>query len=183
MFHFFNDERPASWVMGQIDVAAHRTVFGVPVESSGLSHVAWENDVHGLLVTGRAPETPRLSRLVEREGMVLYGTEGRMEVAVTQGPRLRVRRFGGGRSAASRADETPELPQSPEATVLSVLDLLECLQTGREPELVSSRALRATELIFATYESSRRRGKVRLPLEIEDSPLLTGLEQGIWNPA
>jgi hypothetical protein len=66
--------------------------------------------------------------------------------------------------------------------VLSVLDLLDCLETGREPELSSRKALRVTELIFATYESSRRRGRVTLPLEIDDSPLLTGLEQGYWQP-
>jgi UDP-N-acetylglucosamine 3-dehydrogenase len=174
MFHFFNEERPAVWVMGQIDVSSPRTVFGVPVETSGLSHIAWGNDVWGLLITGRAPQTPRLGKLVEREGIVIHGTEGRIEVGVTGGPRLRVRQFG-------RADETPELPPSEDATVLSVLDLLHCLETGQEPELSSRRALRATELIFATYESSRRRGRVTLPLEIEDSPLLTGLERGFWH--
>jgi len=31
----------------------------------------------------------------------------------------------------------------------------------------------ATELIFATYESSRIRGRVKLPLKIKDSPLLS----------
>jgi hypothetical protein len=41
------------------------------------------------------------------------------------------------------------------------------------------RALRATELIFATYESSRRRGRVELPLTIEDSPLLAMIEAGV----
>jgi predicted dehydrogenase len=175
MLHFFNEERPAAWVMGQIDVSSARTVFGVPVETSGISHIAWENEVWGLLITGRTPQTPRLSRMVEREGIVIQGTEGRIEVGVTGGPRLRVRRFG-------KPDETPELPPAQDATVLSVLDLLECLETGREPELSSRKALRATELIFATYESSRRRGRVTLPLEIEDSPLLTGLEQGFWHP-
>jgi hypothetical protein len=69
-----------------------------------------------------------------------------------------------------------------DATVLSVLDLLDCLDTGREPELSSRKALAATELIFATYESSRRRGRVTLPLEIDDSPLLAGLEEGWWKP-
>jgi predicted dehydrogenase len=188
MLHFFNEERPAAWVMGQIDVSERRTVFGVPVETSGVSHVAFENDVWGLLITGRAPQTPRLSKLVEREGMVIHGTEGRIEVAVTGGVRLRLRRFGG-------PDETPELPQAADATVLSVLDLLECLETGgsglggdrrpsaREPELSSRRALAATELIFATYESSSRRARVPLPLDTEDSALLTGLEQGFWHPA
>lgn len=175
MFHFFNEERPAAWVMGQIDVSIQRQVFGVPVETAGLSHVAWDDGVSGLLVTARDPAIPRLNRLVERVGMVVYGTEGRIEVAVSDGPRLRLRRFG-------QEDEIPELPSSQDATVLSVLDLLECLKTGREPELSSRRALRATELIFATYESSRRRGRVALPLEIEDSPLLAGLEQGFWQP-
>jgi predicted dehydrogenase len=174
--HFFNDERRAAWVMGQIDVSERRTVFGVPVETSGISHVAFENDVRGLLITGRAPQTPRLGKLVEREGMVLHGTEGRLEVAVTGGVRLRLRRFGG-------PDEAPELPPAADATALSVLDLLVCLETGREPELSSRRALAATELIFATYESSRRRGRVTLPLDIEDSALLTGLEEGLWQPA
>ena len=174
MFHFFNEERPAAWVMGQIDVSAPRQVFGVPVETSGVSHIAWENDVWGLLVTGHPPQTPRLSKLVEREGMVIHGTEGRLEVAVLNGPRLRLRRFG------KHEDEVPALAQTEDATVLSVLDLLECVETGREPELSSRKALRATELIFATYESSRRRGRVALPLEIEDSPLITGLDQGLW---
>ena len=55
--------------------------------------------------------------------------------------------------------------------------MIDALKSGREPELSGERALRATELIFATYESSRRRGRVGLPLEIEDSPLLAMLEE------
>ena len=57
-----------------------------------------------------------------------------------------------------------------------VLDLVDALQTGREPMLAARKALQATELIFATYESSRKRGRVDLPLEIEDSPLLSMIE-------
>jgi UDP-N-acetylglucosamine 3-dehydrogenase len=175
MFHFFNAERPAAWVMAQIDVSSKRQVFGVPVETSGISHIAFANDVWGLLITGHPPETPRLGKLVEREGIVVHGTEGRIEVGVTGGVRLHLRRFGA-------PDVTPELPPTEDATALSIRDLLDCLETGREPELSSRRALRATELIFATYESSRRRGRVSLPLEIDDSPLLSGLEQGFWQP-
>ena len=61
---------------------------------------------------------------------------------------------------------------------LGVLDLVDALKTGREPELAGRRALRATELIFATYESSRRRGRIDLPLEIEDSPFLAMVVAG-----
>ena len=43
--------------------------------------------------------------------------------------------------------------------------------------------LRATELIFATYESSRRRGRVDLPLAVEDSPFLSMVESGVMATA
>jgi predicted dehydrogenase len=59
-----------------------------------------------------------------------------------------------------------------------ILDLIDALKNGREPELSGQRALRATELIFATYESSRRRGRVDLPLDIEDSPFLAMRGEG-----
>jgi hypothetical protein len=59
-----------------------------------------------------------------------------------------------------------------------VLDLVDALKTGREPELSARRALAATELIFATYESSRRRGRIDLPLTIADSPFLSMVESG-----
>ena len=45
-----------------------------------------------------------------------------------------------------------------------VVDLIDALRAGCEPELSARRALRATELIFATYESSHRRGRIDLPL-------------------
>lgn len=176
MFQFFNRERQASWVIGQIDASLDRKVFGVPVETQGISSIYWDNGVWGLLTTGNNPDTSRLGKLVDREGIVIHGTEGRMEIAVTNGPTLRVRRFG------QPTDEWPELQRTQDETVLATLNLLDCLGSGREPELSSRRALRATEMIFATYESSRRRARVDLPLDIEDSPLITGLEQGYWQP-
>ena len=67
-------------------------------------------------------------------------------------------------------------------TVLSVLDLIACLESGAEPRLSARKALQATELIFATYESSRRRGRVVLPLDAEDSALITMLKEGAVGP-
>ncbi len=60
-----------------------------------------------------------------------------------------------------------------------VLDLIDALKTGREPELAGRRALQATELIFATYESSRRRGRIDLPLTVEDSPFRAMVDEGL----
>ena len=44
--------------------------------------------------------------------------------------------------------------------------------------LSARKALQATELIFATYESSRSAAASTCPLEIEDSPFLSMLESG-----
>jgi predicted dehydrogenase len=164
MFFFYNDEIPAEWVMGQIDLANVRTVFGVPVESSGLSYIRYANDVHALLATGAAQAGQCANRII--------GTDGILEVGVKDGPRVRLLRPGHSRW------EVPDLegvvPPGGD-TVLSVLDAVACLKSGREPELSSRKALQATELIFATYESARRCARVTLPLEIEESPLIAML--------
>ena len=63
------------------------------------------------------------------------------------------------------------------------MDLVDALDTGRTPLLDVSNALPTTEIIFATYESARRRGRVDLPLTIEDSPLVAMLDAGIFPDA
>jgi len=164
MFNFYNEETPAEWVMGQVDPNNPYTVFGVYVESAGISYVRYENGVNGMLVTGRDAGGSCSNRLI--------GTDGIIEVEVRNGPRLRMLR------KSSTGWEVPDLDGVVPAggdTTLSILDAIDCMKTGRTPTLCSENAMRATELIFATYESSRRRSRVRLPLEIEDSPLHTML--------
>jgi UDP-N-acetylglucosamine 3-dehydrogenase len=179
MLHFFNAETPASWVMGQIDCSTPRSVFGVPVETAGLSYVMFENGVTGMLATGRDPGGNPSSKLVAHEGLVIIGMRGLMQVGVAGGPALQVRTTVRG-FPATPATEGAVPPGGD--TVLSVKNMVECLESGEEPELSSFKAIRATELIFATYESSRRRARVTLPLEIEDSPLLSMLQEGVVGP-
>ncbi|MBV9470952.1 MAG: Gfo/Idh/MocA family oxidoreductase [Abitibacteriaceae bacterium] len=164
MFFFYNNETPAKWVMGQIELRDSRTVFAVPVESQGLSYIEFENGVHGLMITGREVWGGCATRII--------GTEGIIEVPTSDGEQVRLLRNGGkGWETPSLADKLPQR----NATVLSILDAIDCFQSGREPELSSRKAYQATELIFATYESARRRGRIDLPLEIEDSPLISML--------
>jgi hypothetical protein len=60
-----------------------------------------------------------------------------------------------------------------EATVaLGVRDAVEALRQGSEPELSSRKVIKATELIFATYQSARNGGRIDLPLDVEDSTIL-----------
>ena len=56
--------------------------------------------------------------------------------------------------------------------------MIDALRSGRESELSARRALNATEIIFAIYESSRRRGRVDLPLTIADNPLAAMVDAG-----
>jgi predicted dehydrogenase len=168
MFFFYNNDEPAEWVMGQVNWEREHSVFGVPVETHGLSYIKWKNGLHGLLVTGRDGGGRCSNRLI--------GTKGIIELNVPDGPSIRVMHED------ASGWEVPDLKDAVPPggdTTLSVLDLIDCLKTGREPVLSGRKALQATELIFATYESSRRRARIYLPLEIEDSPLITMLEKGM----
>jgi len=167
MLFFYNDETPVEWVIGQIESRGGQRIFGVPVEGQGISYFKYHNGVHGLLVTGFEAEWEASNRLV--------GTDGVIEVGHSREIPLRTRTKG------QNEWQTVELAgglHGEDYVKLAVLDVIDALKTGREPELAARKALQTTELIFATYESSRRRGRVDLPLDIEDSPFLSMLESG-----
>ncbi len=166
MFFFYNDDEPADWVIGQIDAEGGREIFGVPVEGSGISWIRYCNGREGLLATGGTGMQGCQNRLI--------GSDGIIEIGGRNQPPLRV--LSGGQSV----DVDLKGTVSPrDATTASVLDLVDAVKNGREPELSGRKALQATELIFATYQSSRCRGRVRLPLNVNDSALLSMLKDGV----
>jgi UDP-N-acetylglucosamine 3-dehydrogenase len=167
MLCYYNDECDLDWVIGQIDARGSKRIFGVLIESQGISQFKYKNGVMGLLTTGDGADRRLSNRLI--------GSDGLIDLVHEQGWQLRM--WGRG-DAGWRTIETGETVGDLEYVQRGVLDLVDALKTGREPELSGRRALRATELIFATYESSRRRGRVDLPLEIEDSPLVSMVEAG-----
>ena len=91
-----------------------------------------------------------------------------------------MRIWGKGQSDWERIDVGEGLHGSSlgDQVAIGVHDLVEALKYGREPELSGHRVIKATELIFATYESSRRRARVDLPLTIEDSPMHAMVDAG-----
>ena len=97
------------------------------------------------------------------------GTAGTIEINSKDRPPLRI--------WAKGQTDWQEIPTADnihggDAHGLGILDVIDSLRAGREPELSGRKALMATELIFATYESRRKRGRVDLPLGIDDSPYL-----------
>jgi len=168
MFHFYNDEQPARWVLGQVDLRRGQRVFGALVEDQGLSLIHFANGVDGLLITGEGRQFPEINRLIGTEGII----ETQMPGADGKWIPVRVRGAGEGEFRIPEILESDRPgPGGPEGRAAA--DILHCLEQGGEPELSVTKALRGTELIFATYESSRRRGRVDLPLLTEDSALLS----------
>ncbi len=166
MMFYYNDETPAEWVIGQIDLRGSRAIFGAMIEGQGLCQVKFVNDVRGFMVTGHDSKLGYQHRIV--------GTDGVVEIGATGWDAVRT--WFKGQTQWTELAVT-KLPDERNAVAMGVMDLIDSLRTGREPELSGDRALRATELIFATYESSRRRGRVDLPLDVDDSALLDMLEK------
>ena len=160
---FYNNDEPVEWVMGQIHCAEERTVFDVPIDTHGISLVGWKNGVTGVLTTGLTSTIQ--DRLIGSEGII--ENSNRMEV--------RMLRKG---EPDWVVPELEPLDVPGRETTLYILDAIEWLDTGVESRTSSRKAMQTTEVIFATYESSRRRGRVEMPLEIDDSPLLSMLESG-----
>jgi predicted dehydrogenase len=170
MFFFYNNETPAEWVIGQIDSRQERKVFGVPLENQAVSLWKFQNGVKGYLETGYQAGIGAENRII--------GTEGYVEVHNDQ-PCVRYR---GREDATLQTMETSEGLHGNEAIARGIADLVRCLDTGETPLLSGYNALRATEVIMSTYESSRRRGRVDLPLNVEDNALHAMLEKGEIGP-
>jgi len=171
MFCFLNEETPPVWVLGQIDASRENVVYALPHEHQALCQVMFANGARGLLFTGPENDIGCQIRVV--------GSEGTLELDNTA-PHLR-RRLRGDPDWVG-VDTAGEGLHGDLAVERGVADLIRCLETGDEPELSSRKAVRSTEIIFATYESSRRRARVDLPLEAEDSALLAMLAAGDLAP-
>jgi len=139
----------------------------VPVENHGAFLWKYKNDVFGFMGTGAAGGAIRAHNR-------LFGTEGVIEVGTADGVNLRIKRKGS--SEWEVIDTQGDGLHGPGFIDRAITDIVEALLTGREPELSARKALNATEIIFACYESSRRRALVRLPLDIEDNPLAQMME-------
>ncbi len=169
MLFFYNDETAAEWVIGQFDIRGSQRVFGALIEGHGLSHTQFANGVQAMLITGHGAGKQMVNRLL--------GSAGMIEVGVSQEVPLRM--WGKGQSGWTTIDTGGEGIHGDQNVKRGVLDLIDALKSGREPELAGRRALQATELIFATYESSRRRGRVDLPMAITDHPMLAMVSAGL----
>jgi predicted dehydrogenase len=172
MFGYLNEESPAEWVIATVDARRPVVVYGVPMETQGVAQIRYGNGVHGLLLTGTSQDAVGCQ-------IRALGSEGILELH-GQPPHVRLK---GGRGGAVAPEVEGEGKQGGNAISRGIADLIESLEVGRSPRLAADNALRATEVIFAAYESARRRGRVDLPLAIDDSPFRAMLDAGVFPDA
>lgn len=167
MLFFYNDDQPAEWVIGQIDSRTRTRAFGADMENMAISHFKWRNGVRAFVVTGFDSNIRAAHRLVG-EGGVLEANEGP----------LRVKARG---DAEWRVVEAPSPPRGEHLrTAADVVRQLD--QPGYKSILSAGYAIQSTEVIFATYLSSRLRGRVDLPLTYEGNALQDMLAAGEVGP-
>lgn len=171
MMCFYNNETDIEWVIGQIDSRTERLVFGLPVENQAIVDFQWKNGVHGILETG-----------TDDRGCAtrICGSEGIVEVGVTDGPPLR---YLGNDAIGWQTVKVEGGIHGGAPFTGAIAHVVDCLNDGTEPSLSSRNALRTTEIIFAAYESSRRRARIDLPLDVDDSAFIDMYEKGIVGPA
>jgi len=171
--NYFNDERLPEWVIGQIDYREEVIWFGAHNENQAIALWEYENGVTGFAATGTPGDGPINGH------NTLIGSEGEIRIGTEETP-LKIRRAG--QASWEHVDCGNDDIHRPNFVTRAIDDVIEALESGEESELCARNALSATEIIFAAWESSRRRGRVDLPLEIEDNPLESMVETGQVNP-
>ncbi len=171
MFSLFNNETPAQWVLGQVDYRKEDLVFGSHNENQQVVLIEYRSGVFGLVMTG-APGGPNPVGCVNK----LVGSDGVIEVGCADGPPIRYRPAGD--SEWTVPDTGGASIHGPMFIERAIADVIDCLEAGKKCQLDASNALIATEIIFGAYESSRCRGRVDFPLDIEDNPLAAMVESG-----
>ncbi len=171
MLSFFNDETPAKWVIAQIDYRGPNLVFGADHE--GQAWAAWEyaNGVMGMAASG--PGSPIIGAINR-----IVGTGGVIEIGVISQRQLPLRIKRDGQTEWEVVDTKGESIHGPGFIDRAIADIIDALASGRESQLCARRALIATEIIFACWESSRRRGRVDLPLDVDENALNSMIEAG-----
>jgi predicted dehydrogenase len=176
----FNGDRPADWVIAGLDYRDEDVRFGVHQENQMWAQWRYTNGVYGLAST--EPESEFVGA-----ALLLRGTDGSIRIDVADGPMLELER-NGTRQEIDVDGETMHHTGNEDGRYGSqfhdraVAEVIESLETGTEPTISGRIGLNTAEILFAGYESVRRRGRVDLPLEIDDNPLESLVDSGALTP-
>ncbi|WP_138004376.1 Gfo/Idh/MocA family protein [Halalkalirubrum salinum] len=192
---FFTDGERVEWVLAGIDCARENRWFGALNETRAIAQWRYNDGTLGFASTAEE------GRSLVDAYLRLVGTDGEIEIQPTEGPPLRMRTDGGWSAIGSggenvygpnegrirriadiASERIPLIPDPFDDPVThyerAIEHLVTCLINGDEPLISGRTAIRGTALVFASWESSRQRGRVHLPLSIDDNPLESMYEDG-----
>lgn len=168
--NYILDDEPVEWVLGQIDYPDEAVWYtDMHVEAQSLGMWEYESGVHGLCSTGAGMDA------VGRSTTRVIGTEGRIEMDL-----------GGYEFAMRTTDSGGWIPidvGNPTPQENAVRIVVEALDGDDDPLVSGDVGLAATEIVFAIWESARRRGRIELPLTIDDNPLESLVRSGKLPPS
>jgi predicted dehydrogenase len=185
---YVTDGKRVEWVLAGIDLARENRWFGALNETRAIAQWRYDDGTMGFAST--AEEGPTLVDAYLR----LVGTDGEIEIQPDDGPPLRVRTDGDWRAIDTDGESvyspsigivraavgkiSSAVPGAPNGIATqpshyerAIEHIVDALSEGSEPLISGRRVLRGTELVFASWQSARQRGRVHLPLEIDGNPL------------
>lgn len=175
MCNFFNDECDADWAICQIDYRTEELYFGAHCENQAVALWHYTNGAFGMTLTGPGAETIGCHhRIVGSEGAIEIGSEA-------EGASV-LRYWSLDTQGWQDVDTEGEGCHGPGYIERCMADVVQCYREGHDSQMNGHNALRATEQIFACWESARRRGRVEIPADIEDNPLVAMIESGDLKP-
>jgi len=179
LVRFLTGDAPAEWVIGNIDLRdrgdiddAHqtfglqewnekRTRYGHPVETGASAVIHFSTGVRGMVEAGICSR-PGYQR------MLVYGSEGQIEISGTGGKTTELR-------ARIRGESdwiTPELPNvNPFEREVSLL--IDAMENGTLHPLDGSSGRATHEILMAVFESARQHARIDLPLTVSEHPILS----------
>ena len=190
----YTQQTPIEWVIGQVEHRDASMMYGLPQERQALLHWRYNDDVDGIASTGAGKFVEPHIRLI--------GDDGTIEVGATSSSPLRIKSKNGnwrtvdtGRDGVWRAHPNPvdrvaqRIPIGPDRLLRhssyvdrAINDIVGALEGKFHSELRAENAIQSTEVIFAGWESARRGGRVTLPLQIDDNPLRSLVEERKASP-
>lgn len=189
---YITDQATPSWVLAGLDYTEENIQFGAHNENQSLVQWEYENGISGLASTGHESLLSCQLRLLGDEGIIELGAESAPLRVRTDRTWESIDTGGDGIHGPTEtlldagkqklADYLPLFTKErvgPSTFIdRALVDVVQALEEGGRPELAAENALQSTELIFAAWESARRRGRVSLPLEISDNPLEAMVDSG-----
>jgi len=197
---YFTDGADVEWVLAQVDYREENVWFGTPNATQAVAQWRYADGTIGLATTGE-------SRPAGTCYLRLVGESGAIELGVDDGPTLRYRQEDGGWKMVDTDGENIHGRGSPgyagaamrklrarlpfvstdDQTVplfieRAIADVIKGLETGAEPELAGRGALRATELIFASWGVGTAAGPGRPPARHRGQPLVAMIDSGRLGP-